>query len=134
MVREIYVAGTVVEACGKILILCRKSGSFTGTWGLPAGMIEVGESDLDGARRELFEETGINVIAEDLEFIENFNWHFPNKTIIFPAYRLKLSNIVDIKIDPSEHSDFKWVTPEECYAMNNLIPGFPEFLKKDYLG
>jgi 8-oxo-dGTP pyrophosphatase MutT (NUDIX family) len=48
-------AGIVfINGVGRVLLLCRPDG----TWGLPAGWIEDGESPDEAARRETMEETG----------------------------------------------------------------------------
>jgi len=46
---------------GKMLLLQRgMNGDYPGTWGLPGGRIEAGESDEAAARRETLEEVGFN--------------------------------------------------------------------------
>lgn len=42
----------------KILLIHRKD---TGRWGMPAGSVELGESVMDALKREVKEETGLNV-------------------------------------------------------------------------
>lgn len=44
----------------RILLQKRKATSF-GMWGLPGGLMELGESTEDTARREVFEETGLTI-------------------------------------------------------------------------
>ena len=55
---------------GGVLLICtttnrfllgqrRKKGSFPNTWSLFGGKIENGETELDGVKRELYEETNI---------------------------------------------------------------------------
>ncbi len=52
---------------GRILLLQRADHKlFGGQWGLPCGKLDHGELPVDGAIRELREETGIHVAAQDL--------------------------------------------------------------------
>lgn len=42
-----------------VLLVKRGKGSYRGHWSLPGGAVEIGETALEAARRELFEETGL---------------------------------------------------------------------------
>jgi 8-oxo-dGTP diphosphatase len=53
--------GVVVRRDGKVLVGLRRSGAQPGTWGLPGGHIEFGETWQQCARRELREETGLDL-------------------------------------------------------------------------
>lgn len=53
----------ILNQSGKILLQKRAD---KGTWGLPGGTIELGESALEALVREFYEETGIEVRAEKL--------------------------------------------------------------------
>lgn len=44
---------------GRLLLGRRKGGFGAGTWGLPGGRLHKGETILQAAARELFEETGL---------------------------------------------------------------------------
>ena len=66
-----YVLSAVVyaERGDEILLLQRAEGSaMAGQWFLPGGMVEPGELPEEGARRELFEESGVRIDG-DLEII-----------------------------------------------------------------
>lgn len=55
------VVGTAVERGDEVLLCRRAIEPRRGTWTLPGGFLEVGESAVDGARRETREETGVEV-------------------------------------------------------------------------
>ena len=60
---------------GKVLLVesGEESDHETGTFGLPSGIVEKGESEIETAARELAEETGLVSTSEALiEFPENF--------------------------------------------------------------
>ena len=62
--------GVVVKSGDKVLWCKRNtSGSFPGMWSIPAGKLENDESTLEGAKREFFEETAINIEDEKLDFV-----------------------------------------------------------------
>jgi 8-oxo-dGTP diphosphatase len=52
---------------GTILFIRRKNAPFKGMLALPGGVVEENETSLEAAKRELFEET--NVQIHDLEFV-----------------------------------------------------------------
>lgn len=61
------VVSSVILSEGRILMLKRPDGcrSFPGRWSLVSGKIEHGESPVEAARREIMEETQINVANPD---------------------------------------------------------------------
>ena len=52
---------------GRLLLARRAHEPFKGRWDIPGGFLEEGEHPLDGLRRELREETGLEV--EPVEFL-----------------------------------------------------------------
>lgn len=63
----------------KILLLKRaNTGWFDGCWSVPAGRLDQGESASVGARRELFEETG--VVAREGRWNDPYVMHHKNET------------------------------------------------------
>ena len=53
-----------MEDEGRVLLTRRRYEPFAGRWDLPGGFLEEGEHPLDGIRRELREETGLEVEPE----------------------------------------------------------------------
>jgi 8-oxo-dGTP diphosphatase len=60
--------GAVVVNEGRVLLVRRGHEPLKGTWSLPGGLLEVGESITAGVIREVREETGLEV--EPVELIE----------------------------------------------------------------
>lgn len=68
--------GGVVIAGGRALLIRRGHPPLAGEWSIPGGTLELGETIADGVRRELEEETGVQVRVLDL--IEVFERIFPD--------------------------------------------------------
>ena len=70
---KLFILGcNTVITKGKQVLLGKRKGDYgAGTWGLPGGHLEYGEDLIDGARRELMEEVGIeNPKLEFLSVVE----------------------------------------------------------------
>ena len=104
-----------------------------GLWG---GAIENGETPIDGAIRELYEETGLVVKAEDLAFIElNTHKHqYANGDIaLFKSYRFALSlpHMETLKLDDESNG---WKVISTLEDLKSVLEHQQDFLKKFILG
>ena len=59
--REVAAVGAIAIDDGKILLIRRGHAPSLGLWSLPGGRVESGETDADAVRREVAEETGLDV-------------------------------------------------------------------------
>ncbi len=73
MRRDIPVLGAIAVVVTErdVLLARRANPPDAGLWGFPGGHVELGETALDAAARELREETG--VIARPLEYLTNID-------------------------------------------------------------
>ncbi len=74
--RPLVGVGGVVITHGRALLIRRAGPPLQGEWSIPGGLLELGESLDQGVRRELAEETGLEVRVLDL--IEVFERVFPD--------------------------------------------------------
>jgi len=102
----IILVGTNIVVINKhhqILLQKRKD---IGTWWVPGGYLELGETIEDCAKRELFEETGL--IARNMELIKVFSGNdfickYPNGDRVQNV--ICLFEITDVKGKPNNNSD-----------------------------
>jgi 8-oxo-dGTP diphosphatase len=59
--RPVVGVGGVAISNGQVLLIRRKSPPLEGEWSIPGGMLEVGENLREAVKRELAEETGVDV-------------------------------------------------------------------------
>ena len=59
-------AAVVLNERGQILLVQRGKPPRQGSWGLPGGLLDLGESLRDGARREVREECAVDVAVHDV--------------------------------------------------------------------
>ncbi|WP_442600688.1 NUDIX hydrolase [Paenibacillus sp. KN14-4R] len=127
----------VVDEEGKLLLQQRKYPN--GSWGLPGGLMELGESVEDTARRELFEET--NLTAGKLELINiysgpgNFVRAANGDEFYVVATAFYTTEITgELLIDESESLDMKYFYPSEIPArtVKSHQKMIDEFIEKHY--
>ena len=92
----------------------------SGHWDFPKGNIELGEDGFQTARREIYEETGINEIEFVKDFISNIEYYYRRpdklvlKRVIFYIAKTNTRNV----ILSSEHDGYSW--NEYGTAINQL--------------
>jgi 8-oxo-dGTP diphosphatase len=64
--RPVVGVGGVVISRDRALLVRRGHEPSEGEWSIPGGLLEVGETLVEGVRRELLEETGIRVKVHDV--------------------------------------------------------------------
>lgn len=116
----------------KFLILLRRSDKVEGnTWGLPAGKIELGESPVNAIRREVKEETGLDLSQASINHFSDVYIKLIDYDFLFRIFSTRLQGSPKVTLDPTTHQDFMWVTPVESFE-KNLFPGLPECIKWFY--
>ena len=58
--------GAVVLDAGRVLLVRRGKPPLAGKWSLPGGMLELGETTAEAARREVAEECGLQIRVGEL--------------------------------------------------------------------
>jgi 8-oxo-dGTP diphosphatase len=58
--------GAVVLDAGRVLLVRRGKPPLAGKWSLPGGMLELGETTAEAARREVAEECGLTIRVGEL--------------------------------------------------------------------
>ena len=122
---EVAVGALAVEH-GRLLCIRRGHGPGAGLWSLPGGRVETGESLHEALVREVFEETGLEVVVDRfVGYVERIgdDYHF---VILDFAVTL-----LDADADPiaaDDAAEAAWV-PFEDLGDLRLVDGLYEFLR-----
>ena len=129
--------GIIVRDGNKILLghrcdNCKDTGGIyePGSWTLPGGKQEYNETVLEGAKREVKEETNLDVsnlsifgVADDIQPGK----HFVTIQIVSNKFEGELKNM-----EPTKHSEWKWFDinnlPEKIYYPSKKY--LKEYLEK----
>lgn len=119
-----------MEYDGKFIIMHRNPDVYEANkYGLVAGKVDKGESDIQAMLKEIQQETGYEAKQDELEFLGEYRWEHPEKIYDFVTYSIKLKEKIKVRLKRDEHQGYLWVTPEECYARNDLIHDFHKLLR-----
>ena len=110
--------GSFIQFDGEIILLHRQDYKPEGgTWGIPSGKIDEGESSLVTACRETEEETGLTIPQNEMNFFTTVYVKFSDYDFVYHMYHAELNNRTEIKINKSEHKDAKWITPNDALKL-----------------
>lgn len=120
MNKQRYV-GVMVKFQDKIL-LCKRNnqGSFPGMWSIPGGKLEENETTQEGAKREFFEETNVNIDDKDITFVGLIPRHTRDGKKVKGLMYVYVLNVdtpiepdLENAIDGEEHTDWGYFTIDE---------------------
>ncbi len=131
------VSAVVYSGDGKIFMAMgnRATGTaYAGTWKIPGGGIDDGETAMQALEREMLEETGIDIRPYPIKLVVDDMTGEAEKTLRetgervlakmkFSTYTIQLDKPADevhIRLDPHEFEEFKWIDPQELkdYELN----------------
>jgi nucleoside triphosphatase len=127
---EATVGGLIVRSDGKILLV--KSYKWNNYFSVPGGHIEFGERAEDAIKREILEETGLDVEVIELLMVQQAinpeGYYKRDVHYIFLDYLCKAKNS-EVHLDNVELQDYLWINPEEALKLN-LEPYTRRLLEK----
>lgn len=117
---KVEVVAAYVEVKGKLLVL-QRNGSEKGCWGVPAGKVESGEELSDAMRRELHEETAIELLAiEDLRYLGVLYIRKPEIDYVYHMYHLSMDEQPPVCIS-NEHQSYGWYNREDLHQLPLML-------------
>jgi 8-oxo-dGTP diphosphatase len=133
--------GGVVIQDGRALLIRRGSEPLKGQWSIPGGMLEIGETLVEGVERELLEETGLTVsVIELIEVFERIS-HAQRATDdanpnARPQYHFVIVDylcevVSGVAIAGSDVTDLVFATEDELPRFN-LTPTATRIFKKAF--
>ncbi|MCP9954695.1 NUDIX hydrolase [Actinomadura madurae] len=104
LLHSVSVAGVVVDEQGRALLIQRRDN---GHWEAPGGVLEQDEDIITGLRREVHEETGLEVTPTALTGV------YKNMTRAIVALVFRCKAEVGAVRETDETAAFRWVTADE---------------------
>lgn len=97
-------------------------------WDIPGGFVEAGEPMEEALRREIKEETNINVRVDKVLYIYSNLSQLPNKQVFQAVYLCEYSD-GEIKTNPEEHDKYEWIKKDQLLTLD-AIAFLESFLKQ----
>jgi 8-oxo-dGTP diphosphatase len=129
--------GAVIVQGDKAIIVKRANDPYKGQWSIPGGRVELGEALADAVRREMREETGLDVeVGPVIDVFERIQQHESSE--LLPASRVRYHFvIVDYLCSCSggtlcagdDAEDARWVTSEELDSYD-IRPSAVDVIRK----
>lgn len=134
---RIEVSACYLEIGEKVLFLeTTPNKKEAGKWGVPAGKLEKGETPEEGARRELLEETGIDLTpSHPVHFVASLYIRKPEIDYVYHLFRVDLIEEPAVHLS-DEHQSYQWFTLKELEnvpLMDGARAALDYFLERRFL-
>jgi 8-oxo-dGTP pyrophosphatase MutT (NUDIX family) len=124
----------------------QKGGVYSDCWHIPGGGIEPGESNEEALKREIMEETGIDVSRYKISLVDDSGRGQSHKTLEtgenvickmqFSVYKVEINDKNSDEIKMSLNDDlvkYRWTDPKELPTLKLTPPSIELFKKLGYL-
>jgi phosphoglycolate phosphatase len=113
----VTVGGLILNGAGKVLML--RTHKWSNLWGIPGGKIKWGEPATDALRREIKEETNLDV--KDIEFVLvqdciHSKEFYRDAHFVLLNYTCRCNGETQVKLN-DEAREFRWVTVADALEM-----------------
>jgi phosphoglycolate phosphatase len=113
----VTVGGLILNGAGKVLML--RTHKWSNLWGIPGGKIKGGEPATDALRREIKEETNLDV--KDIEFVLvqdciHSKEFYRDAHFVLLNYTCRCNGETQVKLN-DEAREFRWVTVADALEM-----------------
>ena len=116
--------GAVAVADGRLLLVRRGRGPAAGSWSVPGGRVEAGETLAEAVVRELAEETGLEGVCDELVgWVERIG---PDHHFVILDFRVSVLEARE-PVAGDDASEAAWVPLSEVAELR-LVEGLAEFL------
>jgi len=102
-------------------VTLKRSDDYKGKWSTPGGGIEKGEDPHDTIVREVKEECGLTIEKTKLRKVGTYNIRYPEFDFRYTIFTYYLDNREEIVLDKNEHSEIRWVTPDEALQLDLIM-------------
>jgi len=110
----------IIVLNGKILLVkeaVSEEGTNPGLWDLPGGRLAFGEKPVDGLRREIREEVGLEVNVGPAIYLAEWRPKIENlQRQIIGVYLICRPITEHVKLSP-DHAEYQWLTPVQAQAL-----------------
>lgn len=114
------------------ILIGRDSRKGEDVWGVPGGNWESGETLLEAAKREVFEESGVE--CNNFKLINVYDFYREDKKVSYVSIGYRAEYLSGDLRDSFEEKrlDWNWMTPQEALSLNLYPAG--KILIEAYFG
>ena len=122
----------ILDEQGRVLVVKRSKNPAKGTWHLPGGFVEAGETIEEGIAREVKEELNIEVdVIRYLFSIPNqYMYHGIECYPLDFFFECRIKDMSQLSVDLSENSDYAFLSPEEIKIEDFGLPSIKECIRR----
>ncbi|UYM05086.1 NUDIX hydrolase [Solicola gregarius] len=123
MVRTLAAGAVVQDDRGRVLLVLRAREPEAGRWTIPGGHLESGETLEECARREVFEETGLEIaVGRELGVVD-----IPNGDEVIEAHDFAAEAVGGSLVAGDDAADAGWFTIEQMADLPLTVDLLQEF-------